>query len=56
MDFITDLSASKGRDGGVYDALLVIINWYTKITRYFFCLKIITTELLADIFIDRIIN
>jgi hypothetical protein len=56
MDFITDLSASKGRDGGVYDSVLVIIDRYTKMARYFPYLKTITAELLANTFLDRIIS
>jgi hypothetical protein len=56
MNFIINLLTSKERDGGVYNTLLVIINQYTKIACYFSCFKTITIELLADIFIDRIIN
>lgn len=54
MDFITDLPPSCGRDGRAYDALLVIIDRYTKFARYFPCLKTITAEQLADLFIDEI--
>jgi transposase InsO family protein len=56
MDFITDLPVSRGRGNGVYDALLVIVDRYTKTARYFPCQKTITAEQLADIFLDRIVS
>ena len=54
IDFITDLPSSCGRDRRAYNALLVIIDRYTKFARYFSCLKTITVEQLADLFIDEI--
>jgi hypothetical protein len=49
-----DLPPSRGRDKRVYNALLVVVNQYTKFARYFPCHKTITAEELADLFIDEI--
>jgi hypothetical protein len=43
MDFITGLLAYKDKRGGAdFDAVLVVINRYLKISRYIFCHKTIT--------------
>jgi transposase InsO family protein len=54
MDFVTDLPPSKGRQG-VYDAVLVIIDRFTKMALYVPTTKKATAEELADIFLERII-
>jgi transposase InsO family protein len=56
MDFITDLPASRGKDGSTHDALLVIVDRYTKMAKYIPCRKTTTAEELADIFIGNIIR
>jgi len=54
MDFITDLPPSK-RNGSVYDAILVIVDRYTKMARYIPCNKTCTAEQLASLFHEEII-
>ncbi len=50
MNFITDLSSSK-RAVSVYDACLVIVDRYTKMTLYIFVTKkIIVVDLIEMIF------
>ena len=56
IDFITNLLVSCGRDGSVYDVLLVVLDCYTKITRYFPCRKTITVEQLTDLFLEHIVD
>ena len=50
MDFITGLPPSM-RDERAYDAILVIVDKYTKLARYIPVRKTITSEELADVFI-----
>jgi len=54
MDFITGLPPSK-RKGVVYDSILVVVDRYTKMTRYLPTNKTITAERLADLFFEEII-
>lgn len=54
MDFITDLPPSICR-GHVADSVLVIVDRYTKITRYLACNKTCTAEDLATLFFENII-
>ena len=54
LDFITDLPPSRRRDG-VYDSVLVVVDRYTKIARYFPTTKKITAVNLAELFINEII-
>jgi transposase InsO family protein len=55
MDFITDLPPSKGRQG-VYDAILVITDRYTKMVLYTPTTKTVSAENLADIVIERVVS
>ena len=53
MDFITDLPLSKRR-GTVYDAILVVIDRYTKMVIYIPTQKTVNAPELADLFLDVI--
>ena len=55
MDFITDLPPSKAR-GCVSDAILVIVDRYSKMALYIAAEKTWKAEDLADAFIDRVIS
>ncbi|GAB7357799.1 hypothetical protein MBLNU459_g0615t2 [Dothideomycetes sp. NU459] len=55
MDFVTGLPPSKAR-GSVHDAILVIVDRYTKVALYIACSKTITATQLADIFVERVIS
>ena len=55
IDFITGLPPSKLRDRE-YDAILVIIDYYTKMAYYIPTTSIIDTEELADEFIEHILT
>ena len=54
MDFITGLPLSK-RKGIVYDAILMVIDRYTKMARYIPITKTVTAVELADLFFEEII-
>ena len=54
MDFITGLPPS-GRKGEAYDAILVVVDRYTKMSLYIPCRKSIDSAGLADLFIDKVI-
>ena len=54
MDFITGLPPSK-RSGGVYDAILVVMDRYTKMVRYLATTKTIAAAELADLFFNEIV-
>lgn len=53
MDFITGLPASK-HGGQTYDAILVVVDAYTKYTLYLPCRKDIKAPELAQLMIDRV--
>jgi hypothetical protein len=54
MDFITDLPHSINKTTGVvYDLILVIIDRYTKISKYIPCKKTTSTEDLTDLFLKN---
>ncbi len=53
MNFITDLSSSKWKEV-VYDLILVIVDHYTKMTRYLFTKKTLTVVELAELFFEQI--
>jgi transposase InsO family protein len=55
MDFITDLPPSKRR-GQVYDAILVVVDRYTKYSRYIPARKDWTAEHLADELFDEVFS
>ena len=54
INFITDLSLNKCRDC-IYNAILVIVNCYTKITQYISTVKTVTAVQLTDLFYKKII-
>ena len=54
MDFITDLPPSKRKDC-VYDAILVVVDRYTKMARYLPTTKTINAIELADLIFEEII-
>ena len=54
MNIIINLSLSKCGDN-IYDAILVMVDHYTKMTRYLFTInKLITVEL-TDMFFKHIV-
>jgi len=53
MDFIIGLPPTKIRIGEVANAILVIINRYTKFLGYFTIIIIITVVELADLFLEQ---
>jgi hypothetical protein len=54
MDFITDLPRSIDKTTGVvYDSILVIVDRYTKISKYIPCKKTTSAEDLADLFLKN---
>jgi transposase InsO family protein len=55
MDFITDLPPSKTRDL-IADAILVIIDRYSKMALYVPAEKSWKAEDLADVFIERVLS
>ena len=54
MNFITNLSSSLSKDT-VFNSILIVINRFTKYTKYITVNKIITAEELAVIFKKYII-
>jgi hypothetical protein len=55
MDFITDLPVSRF-DNNEYDSILVVVDRYTKMTRYIPVTKTIDAVQLATKFIDQIVR
>jgi len=55
MDFITDLPPSKRREG-VYDAILVVMDRYTKMAIYQPTTKTATAADLADLFVEAVVS
>jgi len=53
MNFITDLSSSKWKKV-VYDSILMIVDHYTKMTRYLSTKKTLTVVKLAELFFEKI--
>ena len=54
MDFITGLPASKFKSC-VYDAILVIVDRYTKMCRYLPVTKEIDAAALAEVFFEEVV-
>ena len=54
MDFIIDLLLSNVT-GCIYDAVLVIVNRFTKLARYLSLRKDLTTEGLAEVFLIEVV-
>ena len=55
MDFITGLPPSK-LGVSVYDTILVVIDRYTKMAKYFPVTKKINATKLAEIFLEKIVT
>ena len=54
IDFITDLPCSINKTTGiVYDLILVIIDQYTKISKYILYKKTTSVEDLTDLFLKN---
>ena len=54
IDFITDLPYSIDKTTGVvYDSILVIVNRYTKISKYILYKKTTSIEDLTDLFLKN---
>ena len=54
MNMITDLLLSKCRDN-IYDVILVMIDHYTKMTRYLSTINKLTAVKLTDMFFEHIV-
>lgn len=54
MDFITDLPPSR-RGNDIYDAVLVVVDRYTKMSLYLPCTKRCTSADLATLILDQVI-
>ncbi len=54
MNIITDLLLSR-QETDVYDFILIIVNYLTKMTQYILVIKKLTAIKLADIYIKQII-
>ena len=54
MDFITGVPPSLGVDKRAYNAILVVVDRYTKLARYYPILKTITAEQFGDLFIHTV--
>jgi len=54
MDMIMSLPSCK-RGGSVYDAILVVVDHYTKMARYIPTSKTLTAVQLADIFFEEVV-
>ncbi len=53
MNFITDLSSDKWKKV-MYDSILVIVDYYMKMTRYLFTKKTLTVVKLTKLFFEQI--
>ena len=53
MDFIIGLPPAKIKTKEVADAILVIINRYTKFLKYFTVIITITVAKLVDLFLEQ---
>jgi len=54
MNIITDLLSSR-QETDIYDFILIIVNYLTKITQYISVTKKLTAIKLANIYIKQII-
>ena len=54
MNIIISLLLSKHKDN-IYDVILVMINCYTKMTRYLFTINKLTAVKLTDMFFEHIV-
>ena len=51
IDFMTSVIPSLRLDRKAYDAILVVVDWYTKLAKYYPILKMITAEQLSNLLI-----
>ena len=54
MNFITDLLLSKCRKC-VYNAILIVVDCYIKMTHYIMIIKTVTAVKLTELFYEKII-
>ena len=54
MDFVVKLPPSM-RNNIAYDSILVVVDRYTKMAKYFPCMETMTAVDLADLFLDNIL-
>jgi hypothetical protein len=50
MDFITNLLLSAS-EGTVFDSIMVVVDWYTKMSLYIPVKKTITAKEMATVFL-----
>jgi hypothetical protein len=55
MDMITELLLSTDGDLKIYNAVLVVVDYFTKMAKYFPTQKTLNAARLADLFYKRII-
>ena len=55
IDFITGLPESKGFNGRVYDSILVVVDRFSKMVRYFAVNKTIDAPALAELIYKKIV-
>ena len=56
INFIIDMPPSLEMDGKAYDAILVVINHYIKLVKYYSVLKTITAEQLDDLLVHIVFS
>ena len=54
MDFITGVPSSLGVDRKAYDAILVVVDRYTKLAKYYPVLKSITAKQFGNLFVQTV--
>ena len=54
MDFITDVPPSHGVDGKAYNAILIVVDRYIKLAKYYPILKTITAEQFSNLVIHTV--
>ena len=54
MDFIIGVHPSLGVDGKAYNAILVVVNRYIKLAKYYLVLKTITAKQFGDLLIHTV--
>jgi hypothetical protein len=55
MDFITNLLPSAS-EGTVFDSIMVVVDWYTKMSLYIPMKKTITAEEMVTVFLRRVVR
>ena len=54
MNFITGVPLSLGVDGKAYDAILVVVDHYTKLAKYYLVLNTITAEQFGNLLVRTV--